>query len=438
MYNIVLGRNATDLKQFGEQGTILLGKHYVTMGKEKSLANPILLDVNRPHVILVSGKRGSGKSYTLGVMAEGLADLPRDIAENIGCLIFDTMGIYWTMKHANYRDDSLLHEWKLKPRKMDPKIFVPETLLEDYKDKGFPVDYGLSISISDLEAEDWATIFNIELNSNPGILVERIILGLKEQGKVYDFDVIIKAIDNDDRSTDEEKNLVAARFEAVRKWGLFNKKGSSLSQIIKGGQLTIIDLSAYSQIEDGELIKSLVIGLISKMILKQRLQARRLEELKEIREETFKKGESREPLVWVLIDEAHEFLPKDGSTLATFPLVQLLREGRQPGISLVLATQQPGKLHTDVLTQADIVFSHRLTAKLDVTALNDIMQSYLPLAIQQYIDGLPKEKGTAIVLDDNSEKIYPMRVRPRFSWHGGEDPKAIQKLTRGKKLDLGL
>ena len=51
----------------------------------------------------------------------------------------------------------------------------------------------------------------------------------------------------------------------------------------------------------------------------------------------------------------NQFLPNQGETQATGPLVTILREGRQPGISLVLASQQPGKIHTDVMTQADTI-----------------------------------------------------------------------------------
>jgi len=36
-------------------------------------------------------------------------------------------------------------------------------------------------------------------------------------------------------------------------------------------------------------------------------------------------------------------------------------------------------------------------------------------------------KGAAIVLDDNSERIYPIQVRPRYSWHGGSSPSALKK-----------
>jgi len=132
------------------------------------------------------------------------------------------------------------------------------------------------------------------------------------------------------------------------------------------------------------------------------------------------------PLVWVFIDEAHEFLPLEGKTIASDALTQLLREGRQPGISVVLATQQPGQIHKDVITQSDIVISHRVTSASDLEALNKIMQSYLLESIKQYMDDLPSLRGAAIILDDNSERIYPMQVRPRFTWHGGEAPTAIK------------
>ena len=138
-----------------------------------------------------------------------------------------------------------------------------------------------------------------------------------------------------------------------------------------------------------------------------------------------------------MIDEAHEFLPREGKTAASDALIQLLREGRQPGISMVLATQQPGEIHKDVMTQSDIVISHRVTARKDIVALNDIMQTYLLADIQKYLNNLPRLNGSAIILDDNSERIYPMKVRPRFTWHGGEAPSAYYP-KRKELLDLGL
>jgi hypothetical protein len=123
-------------------------------------------------------------------------------------------------------------------------------------------------------------------------------------------------------------------------------------------------------------------------------------------------------------------LPEKGKTAATDALIQLLREGRQPGLSLAAATQQPGKVHSDVWTQADIVIAHRVTAKPDIEALSMIMQSYLLESITSYMNQLPHLKGSAIILDDNSERIYSMRVRPRFTWHGGEAPTAVKVKKR--------
>jgi len=57
------------------------------------------------------------------------------------------------------------------------------------------------------------------------------------------------------------------------------------------------------------------------------------------------------------------------------------------------------------------------------------MQSYLIEGIKKQMDELPSAKGSAIILDDNSERLYPMKVRPRFTWHGGESPAAVKADT---------
>ena len=430
---IIIGRNESDLKKFKDKGTLFLGKQYVTMGKIKSLSTPIYLDAVRPHVILVDGKRGSGKSYTLGVIAEGLANLPKEISENISTLIFDTMGIYWTMKYPNYKDDKLLSEWELKPTELNPIIYCPIDLFEEYQNKGIPVDKPFSIKPSEVGAEQFCKIFNIALISEEGILLQKILAQAKEEYKNdFSIDDILVLINKNKSADSKIKNILENRFSSIKDWGIFSKEATEINEILKGGVTSVLDLSAYSEIEGGEIIKALIIGILSRKILQKRLLARKGEEVELISEGSYLTGESsattekKAPLVWIMIDEAHEFLPKKGETLATGALIQLLREGRQPGISLVLATQQPGKIHTDVLTQSDIILSHRLTAKIDLDALNEIMQTYLTFNITQYINNLPKVKGAGIVLDDNSEKIYPMRIRPRFSWHGGEDPVAIR------------
>ena len=94
MYEIIVGRSEADKKELGLQGTIFLGKHYVRMGQHTSLSNKIYMDIAKTHVVLVAGKRGSGKSFSLGVIAEEMAHLPEEIKNKIAVLMIDTMGIF--------------------------------------------------------------------------------------------------------------------------------------------------------------------------------------------------------------------------------------------------------------------------------------------------------------------------------------------------------
>jgi len=231
-------------------------------------------------------------------------------------------------------------------------------------------------------------------------------------------------------------------MRAAKRWGLFSDEGTKIDVLIKGGTVSILDMSAYATSEGGWGVKALVVGLICKKVFIERMISRQLEEVEAIKvgysyfklEEEIESKEKK-PLVWFFVDEAHELLPSEGKTAATDALVTILREGRQPGISLLLITQQPGKVHSDVLTQSDIVIGHRLTAKRDIDALNAMMQSYLGDTLTGYLNTLPAEPGAAILLDDNSERLFPLRTRPKFSWHGGEAPTAI-KYKRSANLGI--
>ncbi len=435
-FDVIIGRNDSDKKTFGNRGLAFIGKSFVTMGNYTSLSNPIYMDVARSHVVLISGKRGSGKSYTMGTMAEALSDLGLEESGNIASVIFDTMGIYWTMKYKNVKDEDLLDEWELKAKNVPMKVFAPFGYYQEYKDKGIDIDAEFAIKISELEPSDWVTLFELKFTDPIAVIMESVISELRETKNGFSFDDIYSLINRVENVEQEVKNSATALFDAARTWKVFDEeKGTLVRELISAGQTTVIDLSMYASLGAFN-VRALIIGLVSKKIFNERMASRKDEEIQAVQHgaDYARYRVKREmPLVWIFIDEAHEFLPHEsvGKTPSTDALVQLLREGRQPGVSMVMATQQPGKIHTDAMTQSDIVILHRVTAKLDVDALNDITQSYMHSSISSKLNGLPRLKGSAIILDDNSERIYPMRVRPRFTWHGGEAPTAIRKVDEG-------
>jgi hypothetical protein len=464
MYDIIVGRSDADKEKLGDKGTVFIGKHYVKMGRNVSLSNNILMDVIRAHVCFIVGKRGSGKSYTMGVIAEGISDLPADIKNNISVVFLDTMGIYWTMKYPNHKDKDLLREWGLKAKALDVKIYTPAGFFKDFKNKGIPTDYPFSIAPSELDANDWCMSFNVEQNSPIGVLIEKVIYDIKgdvdEAAKNTSYSIadIIKSVDASKDFDQNTRNAAKNLFMNAQNWGIFdtgsisitgkNRKqeiyeSEPLHELAKGGQVTVLDLSCYATMPNSWNIKNLVAGLIAEKLFIQRMIARKDEEYAQIHNANNLFGEEVQkkfdyPMVWLVLDEAHEFLPFSGKTLATDPLVTILREGRQPGISLILASQQPGKIHTDVMTQSDIVIAHRITAKIDTEALGTLMQSYMREGLVQQLDDLPRVKGAAIIFDDNNEKMYPIRLRPRFTWHGGEDPSALPKKDESFDEDVKL
>ena len=435
MYDIIIGRSKEDRERFGLKAAVFIGKQYVHMGQVTSLANKVYLDVNRSHVMLICGKRGGGKSYTLGVIAEGVADLPKEIKQNISVVLVDTMGVYWTMKYPNYKDEELLKKWGLKPKGLDVVIYTPHFYYDEYKRIGMPTDVPFAIQPSDFDPSDWALTFDIDENSALGVLLVRIINKMLRSGKLFDIDDIIAAIKEDKESDKTTKYALINKFEVAKTWGLFKKQGTLLADIVKGGQVTVLDVSCYATQANGWKIKSLLLGLISKKLFIQRMIARKKEEFQDIqRRRSFLSDISQEkqefPLVWIVVDEAHEFLPRQGKTSASDALIAILREGRQPGINLILATQQPGKIHTDAITQADIVLSHRLTAKIDVDALSVIAQSYMHDTIETSLNVLPRVKGAGILFDDTNERLFEVQIRPRFTWHGGEAPTALKEIKK--------
>ncbi|MBI3413185.1 MAG: DUF853 family protein [Candidatus Aenigmarchaeota archaeon] len=357
-------------------------------------------------------------SYSAGVIAEEMAALPKELRDNLAFIIIDPMGIYWSMKNPNEKDSDLLRKWDLKQKGVDISLFVPGSKIAEYESAGILWDHTISLPAGEFTAEDWAITFNIEMFSDAGVLLGRAIKNLKEKSTAYGVKDIINEIDSDKRADQKHKDVLRSLFENIDSWGIFSKEKISLEEMFKPGSISVIDISHY----EGWAIKNLFVSLISKKIYQARLLSRKEEEAKSIAGEE----KSGMPMVWLMIDESHQFLPNDAKTTSTEALLTLVKLGREPGISTVFITQQPYKLHPDALSQTDVVLSHRLTSEQDVKALETVMQTYLLNNIQKSIDDLPKWKGTAIILDDNSEKLYSLVVRPRTSWHAGGSPIAIK------------
>ncbi len=419
MPKICVGRDEEDQEKHGLDGTGMIGKHLVGEGPEAHTANPVYMDLARPHVMGIFGKRGTGKSYSMGTIAEEIGDA--DISDNLSTVIIDSMGVYWSMKRPNDRGAGILEKWGFKPKAYDTTIYIPEGKVDEFSQKEIPYDETFTINPGELTSEEWRMALNIDSGSDMSILLDKTISKLKETaGEQYRLKHILKGIKKFEFDNETVRGL-ENRLENAEDWGIFGKD-SSLEKFTERSEMSIIDMSVFGEMSGGWSIRSLVVALLSKRILRERMDARRMEEIDEMQG----LNQNEMPITWMLIDEAHQFIPDEGKTPATDPLLRWVKIGREPGVSLALATQQPAKLNADALSQCDLILSHRLTAQQDIEALGEIMQTYVRKDLSHYIDALPDEVGTGIILDDNSERIFPIKMRPRKSWHAGGTPDAYE------------
>ncbi|MCJ7817136.1 MAG: DUF87 domain-containing protein, partial [Candidatus Aenigmarchaeota archaeon] len=336
---IIIGRDRSDLKEFGDQGTVFIGKHIVGEGEEAHLTNPMHMDVVRPHIVLVCGKRGSGKSYSGGVIAEGMMLLPEEIKQNLSIIMIDTMGIYWSMKKPNEKEEDLLKEWNLKPQPMENmRFFIPKGYVKEYEKSGVDFDSTFTLPCGDITAQDWMLTFGFSPIEPHGIAIDRAIKRVREKhGLSYEILDIIKEIESDQKTEQKVRDALAGMFNVAEEWGVFEKEGTHIDTFFEGGKISVIDISHYVRSSSGWSVRSMVIGLLSRKIFQSRLIARKAEEIETITGERHKSS----PMAWIMIDEAHQFIPSDSQTAASEPLLTLIKEGREPGISLLLITQIP-------------------------------------------------------------------------------------------------
>jgi len=355
-------------------------------------------------------------SYTGAVIAEELMNLPEEERIGLSCIMIDTMGIYWSMKEPNDEALLMLKEWNMKPKGFDTRNIVPAGLAAVYDRANIPYDGTFSVRPADLTAGDWSLVFSIDMLDTLGILLERALKSIRKTD--YSTKDIIDAIEADKRSDEKAKLALQNRFLAAETWGIFSDKATPVTDFLVPGKATVLDVSLMDW-----SVRNLMVGILAREIYEARTAARRAEEVSKIAGET----KRAVPMTWFIMDEAHNFLPSEGKTAASDPLLMLVTMGRQPGISTVFITQRPNKLHETALAQADLIISHRLTSSEDVNALAGIMQTYLLEDLRKSIMDLPKSKGCAVVLDDNSERLFNIQVRPRESWHAGSTPVAISE-----------
>jgi uncharacterized protein len=459
--NVLIGHSQG---QIDSDSLILLGKISEHTPINDYFCYNVWLDVSYPHVILVPGRRGTGKSYTLGIFIEGLALTKQETTVSTklrshSIVVFDTLGQFWQMKHPPNEQDpegkkqlDQLRNWGISKCELkNMQVFVP-------KGSNHPATWkDLSIRFSEIEVDEIAGLLDVDLyqdrmgqlllhiyskvrdegyqkaqlSESSGELVKG---GLKSSSKEFDIDALIECLDNDYEVLSKSMGFevqtrrgLRSRLMIMKKWNIFSDRGTQISEICRPETLTIIDLEGVSQD-----LRNLVAAVLTRKIFQAREATRLKEKHAEAGDLSYVNATADIPPVWLVIDEAHEFCPDVGRAAAKDPLIRFAKEGRSMGLGLIMATQQPSALSQKISSQAEILVGHALAFASDIGAFEDRLVNMKidefqgkdrTLTFEEQIRLLPT--GTAIVSAINISSVFVMVMRPRLTMHGGKAPKMV-------------
>src|SRR5436305_1376166 len=138
------------------------------LGKDIRENAPIYLDILGSRAMLICGKRGSGKSYTMGVIIEELLNQPEPVIP----IVIDPMGIYHTMSNRNTIQSGDLYSWGLNSRAYQTRLLIPgepdqlydPEVLEAMKVRGLEI-VPLRLNPADLSPDGWCDLFDLNINA---------------------------------------------------------------------------------------------------------------------------------------------------------------------------------------------------------------------------------------------------------------------------------
>lgn len=380
------------------------------IGQEIEDKEDVYIDASSARSILACGKRGTGKSYTLGNVVEEI----HTETDNIVPLVIDPMGIYWTMAEENDDQRDLLWDWGVTEQGFPVNLLVPgdpvdrygDDIVREFRSRGIDLN-PLLLNPSDMTPDGWCELFDLNINKPMGITLYRAIRELNEDNSPFYLPDIINKVEMDGSSSDRTKEALLNRLEMAREWDIFADEYQDVWKTFDENRINVLDVSVLDPGQYG--LRNLVVDVLGKELFRQRQDARRREEMG-LRVEI--------PKVWLFIDEAHNFVPSSSSSLAKDMLIRWVKEGRQPGLSIVVASQQPSAIDSEVLSQCDITLCHKITTKEDIRSLDKLSQDYMGSNLKTYVRQIDNV-GEAVFVDDDEETVQMVKIRPRKSQHGG-------------------
>lgn len=394
-YDVLLGNN-DQAPQYG-----ILGEF---------AGRKIALDLNQTHTISLFGVQGGGKSYTLGTIAEmatmpisGINELPSPLAT----VIFhysptqDYRPEFTSMNQANSEQwaiEALEKRFGARPKAIeDVLLLVPHDKIEQRRQEYPGVEVQpLAFSSQELQVGHWLFLMGAVGNQLYMRQLKSIMRGMRDN---MTLDGLRSGIDASSMQ-DGQKERAHERLDIAAP---YIDDSSVLGSYLRPGRLVIVDL------RDEFIGKDEALGLF--VVLLQLFGDA--------------KHEGRKFNKLVVFDEAHKYI--DSAELVS-GLVEVVREMRHKGTSVMVASQDPPSVPLALIELSTQIILHRFNSPAWIKYIqkaNAALHALTPEKMAQLRQGEAYVWSSKATDDSFSRDAMKVQCRPRVTLHGGATKTAV-------------
>lgn len=400
-YDIMLGATGVTTPQYG-----LLGE---VAGRK------VALDLNQTHTISLFGVQGGGKSYTLGSVAEmaslsipGINCLPEPLATVIFHYspTMDYKPEFTSMVAPNTVEDqirALRETYGAEPKALsDVLLLVPADKIDERREEYPDIEVQpLQFAASELKASHWK--FLMGAVGNQATYIRQIMRIMKSMRDDITLEGLRAGIDASS-VPDHLKELARMRLDLAAE---YVNDSSSLTKAVKPGRLIIVDL------RDEFIEKDEALGLF--VVLLQLFADARID------------GHNFNKLV--VFDEAHKYIESPDLVAG---LVEVVREMRHKGVSIMVASQDPPSVPVSLIELSSQIIMHKFNSPAwlkHIQKANAALGNLTPERMAQLKAGEAYVWSSKATDESFTKGAVKVRCRPRVTQHGGATRVAVREQT---------
>ena len=398
---------------------VIIGKNgdspqYGILGKMTSNGRVIGMDLNECNTISLFGVQGAGKSYTIGSITEMVLrqfskvnKLPAPMAS----VIFhysDSMDYAPEFTSMVYSNDEVGQLAKLKaeygaePGNINDVILLaPESQVEARKAEYPDIDvHTIGFDSSELSVKDW--MFLLGAMGNDSTYIKELKQIMKSCRHDMSLVNIRNGVANSDHMSSSQRSLAEQKLEFAEE---YITDGNKLQQYLKPGRLIIVDL------RDEFIEKDEALGLFVVML-------NIFSSVMKVEGHAFNK--------FIVFDEAHKYM---NNKELVGSITTAIREMRHKGVSIMIASQDPMSLPTEIIELSSIVVMHRFSSPAWV---KHVQKAITPLQTLTATEMATLGSGEAYLWANKAtdkaitQRPIKISIRPRVTKHGGDTIQAVK------------